>query len=57
VQLAQPRPGLDAQLADQYGPGLPVGGQRVSLPPGPVQRQHQQLVQPLPERFSLTQLA
>ena len=43
--------GLDPQLTGQHRAGPPVGGQRISLPPAPVQRQHQQPPQPLPHRI------
>jgi hypothetical protein len=49
VQVAQQRAGLDAQLVDQLPPRRAVGGQRGGLLPGPVQREHEQLVQPLPQ--------
>ena len=51
VQLAQRGPWLDAELADQLAAGVPVGGQRRGLLSGPVQRQHQQLVHPFPQRL------
>ena len=50
LQLAQLLPRLDPQLLGQHLPGALVGGQRVGLPLGPVQRQHQQPPQPFAHR-------
>ena len=60
LQLAQFLPRLDPQFLRQHRPGAAVGGQRIGLPLGPVQRQHQQPPQPLPHRVlghQLLQLA
>ena len=38
---AQLRAGLDGELLGERAAGLPVGPQRVALPPAPVQRHHQ----------------
>ena len=50
-QPTQLLPGLQAQLGGQHVPGPPVGCQRIGLPFAPVQRQHQQPPQPLPQRM------
>jgi hypothetical protein len=50
VQALQRLPGVDAELACEQVPGSPVSGQRLGLPPGPVQGQRQLPVQPLPQR-------
>ena len=49
VQAPQRLPGIDAELAGEQVADPPVGGQRVGLPPAPVQRQHELAVQPLPQ--------
>ncbi len=49
-QLPQWLAWFDAELLGQRPPRLLVGGQRVCLPPAPVQRNHQLLVQPLAQR-------
>jgi hypothetical protein len=51
VQLAQLRSGLDRHLGDQDVAQLPVGAQRVGLPPGPVEGEHPQGPEALPERM------
>ena len=51
LELAQLLAGLDAQLLRQYRPGPAVRGQRIGLPPAPVQREHQKPPQPLAERI------
>ena len=51
VQLAQLGAGLDGQLGDQDVAQRPVGAQRVSLAPGPVQREHPLVPEPLAERM------
>ena len=51
MQLAQLRAGLDGELGDQDVAQLPVGAQRVGLPPGPVQREHPLVPEPLAERM------
>ena len=56
VQASQRLAGVDAELAGQQVADPPVGGQRVGLPPAPVQRQHQLAVQPLPHRMPGGQL-
>ena len=50
------RAGLDAQLLDEDATGLGERGQRLRLPPAPVQRQHQLPAEPLPERVRPDQL-
>ena len=47
----RPGPGSTPSSSTSRLPGLPVGGQRRGLLSGPVQRQHQQLVHPLPQRL------
>ena len=49
MQAEQPGVGVDAQLVGQLGPQLGVGGQRVGLAAAPVEREHPQAAQPLPE--------
>jgi hypothetical protein len=56
VQVPQPGPGLDAELGDQHIAGALVGGQRLALPPAPVQGQHQLPVQALAQRMAGGQL-
>ena len=56
MQRAQLRAGLDAQLLDEDATGVGERGQRLRLPPGPVQRQHQLPAEPLPERVRADQL-
>ena len=51
MQLAQLRAGLDRQLGDQDVAQLPVGAQRVGLAPGPVEREHPLVPEPLAERM------
>ncbi len=51
VQAFQGLAGVDAELAGEQVTGPAVGGKRVGLPAGPVQRQHQLAVQPLPQRM------
>ena len=41
VQLAQPLPGLDAELLDELAPRVLVGLQRVRLPVAAIEREHQ----------------
>ena len=43
--------GLDAEFFAQQAPRVQEGGQRVGLTAGAVQRQHEQAVQPLPQRM------
>ena len=50
-RLAQLRAGFQAELGVEHGPGALVGGERVGLPPGPVEREHQPAVQPLTQRM------
>ncbi len=52
LQLAA---GVEAELVAQHLAGPPVLGQRVRLPPGPVERHHQLPAQPLPQREPLHQ--
>jgi hypothetical protein len=49
VQPEQAGVGVDTQLVGQLGAQLGVGGQRVGLAAAPVQREHPQAAQPLPE--------
>ena len=42
--------GLDTEFFVQTTPRLPEGSQRVCLTAGPVQGQHEQAMQPLPQR-------
>ena len=51
LQPAQLRPRVDAQLLDQDRPGPLIGQQRVGLPTGAVQGQHELGPQPLPQRL------
>ena len=57
LQPAQLLPRFQPQLGGQHVPGPPVGRQRISLPLGPVQRQHQQPPQPLPQRILRDQVS
>ena len=41
---------VDAQFLGEQPAGVGVHGQRLRLPPAAVQRHHQQLAQPLPQR-------
>ena len=50
LEVAQGRAGVDAELAGQAVTDVGVGAQGLGLPAGPVQRQHQQLPQPLAQR-------
>ena len=50
LQPLESRPGVEAELVSQLGPDPLVGGQRVGLPPGPVERRDEQLPQALMER-------
>ena len=45
------RPGFQAELVDQEAATLLEHPQRISLPPGAVQRQHQQPTQALAQRM------
>ncbi len=51
MQAGEGRARIDAQLVRENGPGLGKLGQRVALPVGPVQRQHQLLPEPLAQRM------
>jgi hypothetical protein len=46
-------PGVDAELVGEMVPNLVVRSQRIGLSPAPVERDHQQLPQPLPQRIAL----
>ena len=48
LELAQLRAGIDAELVREAGADAAQCGQRVGLPAGAVQRQHQHRPQPLP---------
>jgi hypothetical protein len=50
LQVLQLLPGLDAELLDQQRAGAAADVERLGLAAGPVQRQHQEAVQPLPQR-------
>ena len=50
VQVLEPFARLDAELLGEEVPRVPVGGEGLRLPAAPVQRQHQQVAQPLPQR-------
>ena len=50
---AQLGPGLDPELLDEHVARVLVGAQRVGLPARPVEREHQQLAEPLPDRVLL----
>ena len=50
LELAQARPGIEAELVGEQGPDALVGRQRVGLAAGPVQRGDQQLPQAFPIR-------
>ena len=52
MQVPQLRAGLGAQLADQHLSRGVVDGQRLAVPPVLAQSQHQQPVQPFPERMN-----
>ena len=51
LQLAQVGPGLDPQLLCQDAPRALEGRQRVPLPAGAIQREHQLTPEPLSERM------
>ena len=51
MQPPQLGPGLHADRVHQCRPRLPVGVQRVGLPPGAIERQHPLRVQPLAQRL------
>ncbi len=51
LELAQRRAGIDAQLLDQPLPAVGVGAQGLGLTPAPVEREHEQLQQPLAQRM------
>jgi len=47
LELLQRRPGLDPELIDEQLPPGPVGLERLGLPPGAVEREHQLGARPL----------
>ena len=49
MKFLERRRGLDAEFILQMTARIPEGGQRVGLAVGPVQRQHEQTAQPLPQ--------
>ncbi len=53
LQRGEIGPGVDAELVVEMAPDLMVRGERIGLPTAPVQRDHQQLPQPLPQRIAL----
>jgi hypothetical protein len=55
LEPAQACPGVHAELVGQVPAGSPVRLEGVGLPAGPVQREHQLGVQPLPKRVSADQ--
>jgi hypothetical protein len=57
LEPGQFRAGVDPVRLVQHGPRLPVGGQGVGLPSGPVQGGHELAPEPLPERVLLDQAA
>lgn len=50
MQVPQPRTGGDAEFLVQHLIGVLVGPQGLGLTARPVQRQHEQFAQPLPQR-------
>ena len=56
MQPSQLLTGLDAELTDEDATRVGERGQRLALPPAPVQRQHQLPAEPLPERVRPDQL-
>jgi len=57
LQSPQLGPGLQTELVDQGGPGAAVGLEGLGLPSRPVQRGHQQALQPFPHRVTRGQLS
>ena len=55
LELLQARARIEAELFDQRRTSLAERPQRIGLAAGAVQRQHQQLPQPLPQRVALAQ--
>lgn len=51
LEFLQARPRVHSQFVGQQTPRVRVHGQGLRLPPAPVQREHQQLAQALPERM------
>ena len=51
LELLQRPARLDAELVEQGAPGVLVGSERLGLPPGPVERQHQLTTEALAERM------
>ena len=51
VQILQLGSGLGAKLLDQQPPSVPVGGERLTLAAVAVEGQHEQAVEPLPQRM------
>ena len=50
-ELLQGAPGLESELVEELAPSVPVGLQRVGLPAGSVQREHQLAAQALAQRM------
>ena len=57
LELLQPRSGLEPQLFDENGTCGGVGTQRVGLAARAVQRQHELLVEALPQGKAFDELA
>jgi hypothetical protein len=55
LQLTQLFTRLDPQLVDEQRARFRVNRQRLALPPGPVERQHQLSTEPLAERIRIHQ--
>jgi hypothetical protein len=53
LQLAQVPARLDTQFVNEQRARFRVDRQRLALPPGPVERQHQLSTEPLPERIGV----
>src|SRR5262249_22727131 len=51
LNLLQARVRFNAKFLHQHATGRVINGQRLRLPPAPVQRDHQQLIAALPERM------
>jgi hypothetical protein len=56
VQVLQRLAGIDTEFDGEQAVDPLVGGERVGLPAGPVQRQHQLAVQTFPQRVAGYQL-
>ena len=56
LELAQPRPGLDPELVHEEVARAPVEVERVRLPAGAVEGEHQELARPLAQRLRRDEL-